>query len=63
MIASSDLSRSNWCPGSQVEPFCIPLGELAAGAHRLTISIPGAQPINGDEMNHWLISSYLVWEE
>lgn len=63
MIASSDLSRSNWCPGSQVEPVRIPLGELASGAHRLTVSIPGAQPMNGNEMNHWLISSYLVWEE
>ena len=63
MLASSDLSRSNWCPGSQVEPVSVPLGELAAGAHRLTISIPGAQPINGDEMNHWLVSAYLVWDE
>ena len=62
-IASSDLSRSGWCPGSQVDPVDIPLGELAAGAHRLVISIPGAQAIDGDKMNHWLVSAYLVWEE
>jgi isocitrate dehydrogenase len=23
----------------------------------------GAQPIDGDKMNHWLVSAYLVWEE
>jgi hypothetical protein len=62
-LASSDLSRSGWCPGSQAEPYDAPLGELAAGMHRLTISIPGAQAIDGDKMNHWLVSAYLVWEE
>ena len=62
-IASSDLSRSGWCPGSQAVPYDAPLGELAAGMHRLTISIPNAQPIDGDKMNHWLVSAYLVWEE
>ena len=62
-IASSDLSRSGWCPGSQAEPIDIPLGELAAGMHRFTLSIPGAQAIDGDKMNHWLVSAYLVWEE
>ena len=62
-IASSDLSRSGWCPGSQAEPYDAPLGELAAGMHRVTISIPNAQAIDGDKMNHWLVSAYLVWEE
>ena len=63
MIASSDLSRSNWCPGSQVLPFNVPLGKLAAGAHSFMLNIPTAQPIEGDKMNHWLVSAYLVWEE
>ena len=31
--------------------------------HRVTISIPNAQAIDGDKMNHWLVSAYLVWEE
>lgn len=65
IIASSDYSRSNWCPGSSVEPVIIPLEDLAAGAHRLGISIPTAQPMNQEknEMNFWLVSAYLVWEE
>lgn len=63
LIASSDYSRSNWCPGSQVDPVIVPLEDLAAGAHRLTISIPGAQPRDGEKMNFWLTSAYLVWEE
>ena len=63
MLASSDLSRSNWCPGSQVDPYEVPLGALAAGAHRFSISIPDAQPSVDEEMNHWLVSAYLVWDE
>ena len=34
-LASSDLSRSNWCPGSDVVPEEIPLKELQAGKHTL----------------------------
>ena len=63
LVASSDFSRSNWCPGSSVEPVIVPLENLAAGAHRLTISIPEAQPREGDEMNFWLVSAYLYWED
>lgn len=65
IIASSDYSRSNWCPGSQVNPVVVPLEDLAAGAHRLTISIPTAQPLSHEknEMNFWLVSAYLVWTE
>lgn len=62
-LASSDLSRSNWCPGSHVPPVEIPLGDLKSGTHTLTISIPEAQPIEGNKLNHWLVSAYLVWEE
>ena len=61
IIASSDYSRSGWCPGSDVPPLTADLGPLAAGAHRLTVSIPGAQSIDGDKMNHWLVSAYIVW--
>ncbi len=63
MLASSDLSRSNWCPGSDVPPISSEVGMMAAGPHRLSISIPDAQPMKGNEMNHWLISCYLVWDE
>ena len=61
-LASSDLSRSNWCPGSDVLPETIELGDLKAGSHTFTINIPKAQPVNGNELNHWLVSAYLVWE-
>ncbi len=62
-IASSDLSRSNWCPGSDVPPINIPLPDIKAGTHTLTISIPHAQAAEDNKLNHWLISSYIYWEE
>ncbi len=61
-LASSDLSRSNWCPGSDVFPETIELGDLKAGKHNFTIDIPQAQPVDGNKLNHWLVSAYLVWE-
>ncbi|WOD42669.1 PNGase F N-terminal domain-containing protein [Hwangdonia lutea] len=61
-IASSDLSRSNWCPGSSVEPMVVSLGDLKKGEHQLKIKIP-ATPVDGDKLNHWLVSAYLTYEE
>ncbi|MBO3098743.1 PNGase F N-terminal domain-containing protein [Gelidibacter pelagius] len=60
-IASSDLSRSNWCPGSFVEPMMVDLGNLKAGDHNIRIKIP-ATPVDGDKLNHWLVSAYLTYE-
>lgn len=60
-IASSDLSRSNWCPGSSVEPMIVDLGDLKAGNHAIRIHIP-ATPVDGDKLNHWLVSAYLTYE-
>lgn len=62
-LASSDLSRSNWCPGSDVVPEEVVIGTLPAGKHSIKFDIPDAQKVNGDELNHWLISAYLVWDE
>lgn len=62
-VASSDFSRSNWCPGTDVVPEEVELGDLKAGRHTFTVDIPKAQPINGNEINHWLVSAYLVWDE
>jgi hypothetical protein len=59
-VASSDYSRSNWCPGSDVIPVEIALPELTPGKHSMSISIPKAQAIEGNKMNHWLVSAYLV---
>jgi len=61
-IASSDLSRSNWCPGSSVAPIIIELGDLNAGKHTFKIKIP-ATKAEEDKLNHWLVSSYLTFEE
>ena len=61
-IASSDLSRSNWCPGSSVKPMVVKLGDLKKGEHQLKIKIP-ATPVDGDKLNHWLVSAYLTFEE
>ena len=62
-VASSDKSRSNWCPGSMVPPLAIPLKNLGKGRHQVSISIPKAQPSKGDLLNHWLVSAWIVWEE
>lgn len=62
-LGSSDLSRSNWCPGTDVAPRIGDIGDLTAGPHTITVSIPEAQEIEGDKLNHWLVSAYLTWEE
>lgn len=62
-LASSDLSRSNWCPGSDVPSVEVNLPNLAPGNHTLTISIPESKSIEENKLNHWLVSAYLVWEE
>lgn len=61
-IASSDYSRSGWCPGSYVSPVEIPLGNLEAGAHELRIQVPTAQPFTEGEMNFWNVAAYLTFE-
>ena len=61
-IASSDLSRSNWCPGSYVKPYVVELGDLNAGKHTIQISIPATAAYE-DKLNHWLVSAYITYEE
>ncbi|MFZ8835946.1 MAG: peptide-N-glycosidase F-related protein [Flavobacteriales bacterium] len=61
-IASSDLSRTGWCPGSMVEPVVIPLGDLKAGQHELKVEVPTAQSFSEDEMNFWNVGVYLTYE-
>lgn len=61
-IASSDLSRANWCPGSAIEPVIVNLGDMEAGTHQLKISIDAA-PADEDKYNHWLTSVYLTFED
>jgi hypothetical protein len=61
-LASSDISRSNWCPGTSVEPVTINLPTLAPGKHKVRFSIPKAQVTDGNKLNHWLVSSYVIGE-
>ncbi len=61
-IASSDISRSNWCPGSAVDPIVVELGDMEAGEHELKIGI-GATKAENEKLNHWLVSAYLTYEE
>jgi len=60
-LASSDLSRSNWCPGSKVDPFEVSLGDLKAGKQSLKIRIPATKMEKG-KANHWLVSAYISYE-
>lgn len=62
-LGSSDLSRSNWCPGSDVMPEEVLLTDIKPGKHTFTVSIPEAAEIDGNKLNHWLVSAYLVWDE
>ena len=61
-IASSDYSRSNWCPGSSVKPVKIHLGDLEEGNHIFSYQIPNAQPTTDKFWNHWNVSFYLTYE-
>ena len=61
-IASSDFSRSNWCPGSSVSPEKLLLGNLKKGKHSFAFSIPNAQPTTEEFWNHWNLSYYLVYD-
>ena len=61
-IASSDYSRSNWCPGSSVKPVKIHLGDLEQGNHIFSYQIPNAQPTTDKFWNHWNVSFYLTYE-
>jgi hypothetical protein len=61
-IASSDYSRSGWCPGSDIPPVRVHLGNLDAGAHELSIDVPTAQLFTESEMNFWNVAAYLTHE-
>ncbi|MGI9532075.1 PNGase F N-terminal domain-containing protein [Lutimonas sp.] len=60
-IASSDLSRANWCPGSKVEPMVIELGDMKQGDHSINIDIEASKAAK-NKYNHWLVSAYLTYD-
>lgn len=59
-LSSSDLSRSNWCPGTVTNPEYIYLGNLAAGKHTITVKIPQGQPEGGSN-SYWCIAGTLLY--
>lgn len=60
-LSSSDFSRSGWCPGAVVDPYWVPLPELAPGAHELRVVIPMGAP-EGGSTSSWNVSAALLGE-
>lgn len=58
-LSSSDLSRSNWCPGTVTNPNFIPLGDLKAGKHTIQVKIPQG-PTEGTSFSSWNVSGVLL---
>lgn len=58
-LSSSDLSRSNWCPGTVTNPVFIDLGDLKAGEHEITVKIPQGKR-EGNSFSFWNISGILL---
>jgi hypothetical protein len=58
-LSSSDLSRSNWCPGTLTFPYIIPLNNLQKGNHMIEVVIEQG-PNEGPSTNHWNVSGVLI---
>ncbi len=58
-LSSSDLSRSNWCPGTVTNPYIIQLGDLPPGKHTLQVIIPQGSP-EGGSFSAWNVSGTIV---
>ncbi|QXU40403.1 PNGase F N-terminal domain-containing protein [Pedobacter sp. D749] len=61
-LSSSDLSRSNWCPGTVTNPEWISLGDLKAGPHTIKVTIPMGKP-EGGSSSAWNVSGVLLGVE
>ena len=61
-LSSSDLSRSNWCPGTITNPNFIPLGDLKAGKHTIQVKIPQGES-EGTSFSSWNVSGVLLGTE
>lgn len=61
-LSSSDLSRSNWCPGTLTLPVEIPLPELNPGKHVLKVAIPLGKP-EGNMFSAWNVSGVLIGDQ
>ena len=61
-LSSSDLSRSNWCPGTLTNPNFINLGNQKAGKHKITVKIPQGEN-EGSSFSAWNVSGILLGKE
>src|SRR5690606_33076112 len=60
-VWSSDLERSGWIPGDDVDPYVIDVSEyLTSGRHIIEYQIEGIRPREGDNYGYWRTSSYLT---
>jgi hypothetical protein len=58
-LSSSDLSRSNWCPGSLTPPVYIPLPDVGPGKHTFKVAIPLGKR-EGSAFSAWNVSGCLI---
>lgn len=61
-LSSSDLSRSNWCPGTITLPVEIPLPDLAPGKHTFQVAIPLGKS-EGGSFSAWNVSGVLIGDK
>lgn len=60
-LSSSDLSRSNWCPGTVTPPIYIDLGDLKAGNYTMQVQIPQGAP-EGTSFSSWNVTGTLLFD-
>jgi len=60
-LSSSDLSRSNWCPGTVTPPIYIDLGDLKAGDYTMQVQIPQGAP-EGTSFSSWNVTGTLLFD-
>ncbi len=58
-LSSSDLSRSNWCPGTLTSPVFISLPDMTPGIHTIRVAIPQGAPA-GTSQSFWDVSGTLI---
>jgi hypothetical protein len=58
-ISSSDLSRSNWCPGMLTPQEIVYLQNIKPGKHTLKVIIDQGEN-QGNAFSHWQVSGVLV---
>ena len=61
-LSSSDLARSNWCPGSIVLPEVILLEKTNVGDNIFSFTVREASKSEQNNLNFWLVSSYIVYK-